>query len=75
MEKLIAIAGIIFVMIGTIISVRSIIMINISVVGTCAGETGEEKKKFARQQKKDVFIGLLFIVAGSIMQCISVFMS
>lgn len=74
MGKIIGVIGIVFVMIGTILSLWSIITTNSNFVGTVASFDGELIQKDFKKQKKQVIIGSLIIIIGSIMQCFALFL-
>lgn len=74
MSKVLSVIGIIMVMIGTILSLWSIITTNSSFVGTVASLNGEWIQKEFKKQKKQVVIGCIIILIGSVLQCIGMFL-
>ena len=62
MYKWMAVVGIILVMIGTIISLLSILCTRTKDVGTCAWMNGERQQRDFSKQKIQVIVGITMIV-------------
>ena len=65
--------GIIFVLIGTVFSLWSILTLNLDVVGTWAESASRRKE--APKEKLNVLIGIVMIVVGSVLQVIGTVLS
>ena len=74
MCKWMAVVGIILVMIGTIISLLSILCTRTKDVGTCARMDGERQQRDFSKQKIQVIVGITMIVFGSFLQCVATIM-
>lgn len=61
-----SIAGIIFVMFGTIFSLWSVLGTKVKEVGTAGKE--DRKQEDFKKDKRNVIIGIILIIAGSIVQ-------
>ncbi len=68
-----SIFGIIFVLIGTVFSLWSILTLNLDVVGTWAESASRRKE--APKEKLNVLIGIVMIVVGSVLQVIGTVLS
>lgn len=75
MGKILSVIGIILVMIGTIASLWSVITTNSNIVGTVGYSfDGELIQKNFKKQKKQVILGSIIIIIGSILQCAALFL-
>ncbi|MCM1121189.1 MAG: hypothetical protein NC416_01260 [Eubacterium sp.] len=68
MSKIISVIGIVFVMIGTIFSLLSVLGTKVKEVGTAGKE--DRKQKDFKKDKRNVIIG---IILGSILQMLGIF--
>lgn len=66
--KILCVAGILLCMIGTILSLWSIISTKIELVGSC--EQRDHEPEAFKNEKPRVVVGCLLIIAGSILQII-----
>ena len=73
MSKILAAIGIVGVTLGTILSLLSILTTNSRYVGTVAYMNGESIQKSFKIQKRQVILGIILIVAGSVLQVIALF--
>ena len=72
-NKIVTSIGIALVMIGTILSLWSVLNTKTSDVGTYDSCSGESQQQKFREQKRQVIIGIMLIVLGSLMQCGALF--
>ena len=73
MARYFSLIGIIMVMIGTIFSLLSILMTNSNEIGT-HGYMGKRQQDDFKKQKKQVIVGMIIIVCGSVFQGVALFM-
>lgn len=71
MCKCISVAGIIFVMMGTILSLWSVLGTRTKDVGTAAYE--DRKQQDFEKNKGLVIIGIVFIISGSALQIVGMY--
>lgn len=71
MSKNVSTIGIVFVMIGTVFSLWSVIGTKTREVGTAEKE--DRKQEDFKKDKRNVFIGIMFIISGSVLQIIGLF--
>ena len=71
MSKAVSVVGIVFVMIGTVFSLWSVIGTKTKEVGTAGKE--DRKQEDFKKDKRNVIIGIILIILGSSLQIVGIF--
>ena len=74
MGKILSAIGIVFVAVGTILSIWTVLVTKVKDVGTYNYNNGDNQQREFKKQKVQVIVGIGIISIGSIIQCVGLFL-